>query len=168
MIACDDGGASMNVNHSYRMRFLSLILQNMAEFKKKAGFPCVWGLIDCTHVVVSPGGEPDMRRQFYNRKRQTTLNVQMVVGPDMKIVNMVNTWPGSAHDSRIFRESQLFALLRHEEPGLGFLLGDAGYAIHPAIMVPFQKNSLTSHARKKYNKCHAKTRILIEQVATLR
>jgi len=72
-------------------------------------FPGVFGLIDGTHVPVQVKAES--RDRFWDRKGNTSLNIQVVVGPDMKILDFVNRWPGSAHDSRIFRDSNLFARL---------------------------------------------------------
>ncbi|GBP36247.1 hypothetical protein EVAR_85494_1 [Eumeta japonica] len=38
-------------------------------------------------------------------------NNSVVVGPDMEIYDIVARWPGSAHDSRIFRCSKLYSRL---------------------------------------------------------
>ena len=139
--------------------------QNMIVFKERGGFPGVWGLIDCTHVPITAStADPLLYRKFFNRKRIPTLNVQVVAGPDMRILNMVNRWPGSAHDSRIFRSSNLFRELKEEVNGPGYLLGDAGYAVDAIIMTPFYETALHSAERRKYNKVHAKTRNLIERV----
>ena len=49
---------------------------------------------------------------------------------------MFAKYPGSAHDSRIFAESDLCEYFKQ---GLcnGYLLGDPGYALKPFLMVPY-------------------------------
>ena len=127
-------------------------------------FPDVWGAIDCTHVVVKP--KQEVATLFYDRKGNTSLNVQAVVGPEMRILHFVNRHPGSAHDSRIFRNSSLYALLESQPPA-GHLLGDAGYACAPYLLTPFRVrgnnvSSLTP-AQQRYQKSHARTRNVIER-----
>ena len=94
-----------------------------SEFEKIRGFPKVFGLIDGTHVNVQVPAA--VRSRFYDRKSNASLNIQVVVGPDMRIIDFVNRWPGSAHDSRIFHSSHLYARLENDPPD-GHLLGDSG------------------------------------------
>ena len=77
------------------------------------------------------------------------------------VTNVVARWPGSTHDSHIFRTS---AIGRHlEGNGLtdGVLLGDSGYACSPFLMTPY----LDPKTRKEelFNKAHKVTRCIIEQ-----
>ena len=64
----------------------------------------------------------------------------------MLFANLVVNWPGSAHDSRVFRESGICAALNRGDYN-GILLGDKGYRCD---------NNL-------YNAAHSKTRNLIER-----
>lgn len=65
------------------------------------GIPNVIGLIDCTHVkIYSPGGLEAER--FRNRKGYFSINVQCVGDFNLKILDLVASWPGSSHDSHIF------------------------------------------------------------------
>ncbi|KAM4522847.1 putative nuclease HARBI1 isoform 2-T3 [Odontesthes bonariensis] len=78
------------------------------EFYRIAGFPNVIGAVDCTHIKIkslSGGHEGD----FVNRKNFHSINVQMVCNADYLISNVVAKWPGSVHDSRVFRNSDLSA-----------------------------------------------------------
>lgn len=52
----------------------------------------------------------------------------MVCGPDFCITNVVAKWPGSVHDSRIFKES---VLCREFENGMLF-----GMFYHVVILYP--------------------------------
>lgn len=67
-----------------------------------SGFIGVDGAIDCTHIpILNPGG--DQGENFRNRKGIFSINVQIVSGPRCEILDIVARWPGSVHDSRIFR-----------------------------------------------------------------
>lgn len=46
-----------------------------------------------------------------------------------RFTNYVCKWPGSVHDSFIFRESQLHDLFKNQK--IGWLLGGSGYALQP-------------------------------------
>ncbi|XDV19487.1 hypothetical protein PO909_024952 [Leuciscus waleckii] len=110
-----------------------------------AGFPNVIGAIDCT--------------DFVNRKGFHSVNVQMVCDSMFHITNVEAKWPGSVHDSRIFRESHLCTLF---ECGAydGILLGDRGYACRQYFMTPFPDPNPGPQTR--FNTALARTRARIE------
>lgn len=134
----------------------------MVEYEKIAGFPNVWGTIDGTHVdVVVPA---EHKTIFYDRKSRTSLNLQVVVGPDMKILDLVNRWAGSVHDSRIYLCSRLNRdLLQNPPPG--HMLGDAGYTCLPFLLTPLRhsKKKEFTPAESAYQKSHIRTRNLVER-----
>lgn len=78
----------------------------------------------------------------------------------MIITNLVVNWPGSAHDSRIFRESGLCAALERGEYR-GVLLGDKGYRCTSYLFTPL-RHPETARERQ-YNSAHTRTRNLIER-----
>ena len=117
------------------------------------------GLIDCTHVQVQLPA--DLRSRFYNRKSTTSLNIQVVTDPHMRIINFVNRWPGSVHDSRIFHASELFCRLEHDRPD-GHILGDAGYTCYPYLLTPLRTGDLLP-PELNYQTSHIATRNLIER-----
>ncbi|KAM4554926.1 putative nuclease HARBI1 [Odontesthes bonariensis] len=71
-----------------------------------------------------------------NRKNFHSINVQMVCNANYLISNVVAKWPGSVHDSRVFRNSEIYRRLSQGE-FLGVLLGDRGYACQPFLLTPF-------------------------------
>ena len=95
--------------------------RHMDVFFDTAGFPGIIGLIDGTQVKIQAPVENE--DQFVNRKRYHSINVQVVMDPHCKIINLNAQWPGSVHDSRVLRESGLGDVL---ENGQGHLLGDSG------------------------------------------
>ncbi|XP_070385772.1 putative nuclease HARBI1 [Dermacentor albipictus] len=133
----------------------------MRDFYEIAHFAGVTGCIDGTHVrIKSPGGDD---AEFYrNRKGVFSINVQAVAGPMLQFFNVVASWPGSAHDSRIFDNSRVRVLYeQHRVPGL--LLGDMGYACSPFLMTPLAEPGPVNSPEGRYNKAHIKTRNSIER-----
>uniref|UniRef100_A0A3Q2NTI7 DDE Tnp4 domain-containing protein n=1 Tax=Fundulus heteroclitus TaxID=8078 RepID=A0A3Q2NTI7_FUNHE len=87
-----------------------------------SGFPKVIGAIHCTHIpFMAPPGPNE--GDFVNRKRVHSVNVQMMCGSMHLITNVEAKWPGSVHDSRIFRESHLCTLFERGKGTNGILTG---------------------------------------------
>lgn len=132
------------------------------RFAAIAPMPGVIGCIDCTHVpIVSPGGENV--EQFRNRKGFLSINVQAVCDADLKFTNFVCSWPGSAHDSRIFRNSAVCHLLERQdqEDRLCFLLGDGGYPCLSYLLTPLPNPS--NDKEQRYNSAHIRIRNCVER-----
>jgi len=82
------------------------IKEVQSKFFKIGHFPLVIGCIDGTHIPIkSPGG--NNAEIFRNRKGIISLNIQVVTGPELEILDIVIRWPGSAHDSRIYNNSTI-------------------------------------------------------------
>uniref|UniRef100_A0A3Q2PB11 DDE Tnp4 domain-containing protein n=1 Tax=Fundulus heteroclitus TaxID=8078 RepID=A0A3Q2PB11_FUNHE len=110
------------------------------------------------HFQVPPGpNEGD----FVNRKGFHSVNVQMVCDSMHLITNVEAKWPGSVHDSRIFRESHLFTLFERGDFD-GILLGDGGCACRQYFMTPSPNPNPTPGAQTRYNASLARTRACIE------
>uniref|UniRef100_A0A8C7L3E7 DDE Tnp4 domain-containing protein n=1 Tax=Oncorhynchus kisutch TaxID=8019 RepID=A0A8C7L3E7_ONCKI len=134
--------------------------ETAAGFYRRARFPGVLGAIDCTRIPIpNPGGENG--ELFCNRKGYCSINVQAVCDDKGQLTNIVARWPGSTHDSRIFDNSHLCAML---ERGAyeGHLLGDNEYACRGCLMTPLL-NPQTPEERE-CNTSHIPVRGLIENV----
>ncbi|XP_046398940.1 putative nuclease HARBI1 isoform X1 [Ischnura elegans] len=129
------------------------------SFYAMASFPGVVGCIDCTHIPIkSPGG--DLAEVYRNRKGWFSMNVQVVVGPSMEIMDIVCRWQGSVHDARIFHNSRL----KHRfEAGQmrGILLGDSGHPLLPYLFTPVLHP--TTGPERRYNTSHIRTRSIVER-----
>ncbi|KAG1944953.1 putative nuclease HARBI1 [Pimephales promelas] len=127
------------------------------EFYKIAAFPNVIGTVDCTHIRIQrPSGAHE--GDYVNRKSFHS-NVQMICDADCLITNLEAKWPGSVHDSRIFRASRIYQRLSRGEFS-GVLLGDKGYACETFLMTPLTDPQ--TPAQQADNHAHAKTRARIE------
>ena len=72
-------------------------------------------------------------------------------------------WPGSTHDSHIFRTSAVGRQLEGGNHGLeeGVLLWDSGYPCTKFLMTPYTQPQ--SPSQKKFNRAHKTTRCVIER-----
>jgi hypothetical protein len=82
------------------------------KFYEVTRFPRVTMAMDCTHIPISSlGGENS--KVFRNRKGWMSFNIQLIVGPNMEIYDVVTRWPGSVHDSRIFQNIRALELIEN-------------------------------------------------------
>ena len=66
----------------------------------------ILGCIDGTHVVIDP---PTLRKDDYiDRKGNVSLNLQAVCNEQKKFIDIFVGYPGSCHDSWVFKNSSLF------------------------------------------------------------
>ncbi|KAJ1193453.1 hypothetical protein NDU88_002751 [Pleurodeles waltl] len=138
-------------------------LQKQQETKQGfyliSGFPHVLGAIDCTHVRLVP---PAATEHLYcNRKHTHSSNVQAIVDHQGLITNIVAKYPGSVHDSFIFRHCTINEHFQDGRYGNVLLVADQGYGIHPWIMTPFGNPSTA--AERAYNDAHRRTRSIVER-----
>ncbi|XP_030762453.1 putative nuclease HARBI1 [Sitophilus oryzae] len=123
-------------------------------------FPRCIGAVDCTHVKIqSPGGAN--AENYRNRKGFFSFNVQAICDSDLKISNIVCRWPGSTHDSMIFRNSRVKAEFENGVYGNNLLLGDSGYGVKPYLITPLANP--TTRAENLFNEAQIRTRNPIER-----
>ena len=66
-----------------------------------------------------------------------SINVQLVCGPNLEILDVCARWPGSTHDARVLRQSGLHQQFeRGMMRGGGILLGDSGYPCKRWLLTP--------------------------------
>jgi len=89
------------------------------------------------------------------------LNVQALVNSELQFMDIVARWPGSAHDSHIFRNSRLFARLESGEFQKMAILGDSGYALKPYLLTPI--SNPVGRTQMLYNESQIRTRNVVER-----
>lgn len=99
---------------------------------------------------------------YRNRKGYFSLNVQVVGGPSLEILDVVARWPGSTHDQVIFNNSTKQFKFETDQIGDSILLGDGGYECRPYILVPLISPS--TNAELLYNESQIRTRNTIERL----
>ncbi|XP_067613022.1 putative nuclease HARBI1 isoform X1 [Eurosta solidaginis] len=134
------------------------------NFFSTSGIPGVIGCIDGTHVkIVAP--EKGLQHLYYCRKGYFSINA-MIMCDDLMNIKYVNAkHPGATHNSMVFQMSvlkpQLEAMYDHGEANT-WLLGDAGYALTPYLLMPY-RNADEGTLESMYNNRHSKARNMIEK-----
>lgn len=133
--------------------------QAKADWASRFRIPTVIGAIDCTHVLIQkPSAFGD---EYVNRKGKASINVQMTCDANEKITSVDAQWPGSVHDSRIWRLSGVQEVVRRFD-GDVCLLGDSGYGITPWLLTPYSE--VRNAQERQFNLIHAQERVIIERV----
>lgn len=133
------------------------------QFYEVAHFPQVLGCVDSTHILICPPS--DTEHVYRNHKSQHSLNIQVVCNAKCLITDLVARYPGSTHDSYIFRHCGLYERLSRGDFGDGWLLGDSAYSLSPWIMTPYLQPR--TPRQRRYNAAHKQTRNIIERTFVL-
>lgn len=134
-----------------------------SDFMNRFGFPGVIGAVDCTHVaILKPTAE---EHNFINRKGYHSLNVQIISDANLRILSLNANYPGSSHDSFIWRQSNIYQhMQRRYEEGLRgtWVIGDSGYPLEPFLLTPFL-TPVPESPEANFNSHHAQARNCVER-----
>ena len=133
-------------------------------FRDKRGFPDVIGALDSTHIQIRP---PKEHLQTYvNRKGYHSIILQAVCREDMRFKNCFVGWPGSCHDSRVLKNSDLWDN-GQRWCGEKHLIGDGGFPLTSWLLTPFRDTGHLTPVQRHYNFCLSSTRQVIERSFSL-
>lgn len=120
---------------------------------------CV-GAIDGCHIRTECPRH--LHDQYYNRKQFYSLNLQALVDDSGKFIDIVSGYPGSVHDSRVFRNSQLYNERLYPPEGY-FIIGDGGYPCRRnplAILTPYRNPDTPE--KRAFNHALSRARVIVE------
>ncbi|CAL2041673.1 unnamed protein product [Caenorhabditis brenneri] len=126
-------------------------------FKSLTKIPGVVGCIDGTHIRIP--APPENEHLFVNRKSYHSLNVGLACDFDLSFVWISCKFGGSAHDSRVFRESALHQGLQAGTLK-GILLGDSAYRSEAFLYKPILNPA--TDPEKRYTDALCRGRVKIE------
>lgn len=134
------------------------IMEARLQWQNAYTFPAVAGAIDCTQIAIQKPREHG--DEYINRKGFASINVQATCNSREEFTSADASWPGSVHDSRILRNSDIYARLLQNNGQLT-LLGDGGYGIAPWMLTPYRnpQNDIENY----YNIQHSTNRVIIER-----
>ncbi|XP_041377347.1 protein ANTAGONIST OF LIKE HETEROCHROMATIN PROTEIN 1-like [Gigantopelta aegis] len=89
------------------------------SFKDKSGIDHIIGAIDGTHTQLL--NLPNDSKDYFSRREYPSVQLQLVVDHNLRVMDAYTDWPGSAHDTCVFRNSKQNRFHGH------FLLGDCAY-----------------------------------------
>lgn len=130
------------------------------KFFERAGFPNVGGALDGTYIPIR--GPTTFRDSYICRKGFPAMHLQAVCDSSLRFLDVFCGYPGSVHDSRVFRNSLLHDALQNL-PGKYHLLGDSAYPLSNMLLTPFRDNGHLTSEQKKFNAAHSSTRVDIER-----
>lgn len=134
-------------------------------FRSVSGFPGVIGAIDGCHIEIKA---PDnLQADYIDRSGTHSINLLAVCDHNKKLTYTFAGYPGSAHDSRVYRDSALGRTLLLEPETLmpsasHHILGDSGFQLSSYLLTPYKDYGNLNQRQKKYNKKHSQTRVIIE------
>ena len=145
----------------------------MRRSESLAGFPNVVGAIDGSHIAIKA---PHVHHEdYFNRKKNYSINLQGVVDATGKFIDVSTGWPGSIHDARVLRLSTLYQRAENNliltEPvkrinGVTvrpLLIGDSAYPLLPWLVSPYPHSHNLNRNQAKFNKILSKSRVTVER-----
>jgi nuclease HARBI1 len=116
--------------------------------------------VDGSHINIRAPSQNGL--VYINRKQKHSINVQFLCDNNHYFMDVVAKWPGSAHDSFIFRNSNVCRRFENGEFGDGILIGDSGYYRTPYLLTPTSTRSITP-AEEARNLAISRTRSKVER-----
>lgn len=132
------------------------------HFLNTKKFPGVIGAVDGTHIEIDRPNHKDDPDSYYTRKKRFAIHVQGVVDHTKKFIHIFLGYPGSVHDARVFRESDLFPVLPNLCSDHEYILADSAYPLLKHVIVPYRDNGHLTARQKNFNKTLSSCRVVVE------
>ncbi len=139
------------------------------DLQSKVDFPGAFAIVDGSLIAMAAVSR-SVEHAFMTRKHFHAINTQFIIDGRMRFLSVNARYPGSTHDSLIWRASLANASLRRlysrmERHWKFFMLADNGYPLQPWLLKPYDSPDTLS--KKLYNKNHRKLRSLVERAIGL-
>ena len=129
-------------------------------YERKNGFPGVIGSLDGTHIRISSPREN--KKSYINRKGFHSIQLQSVCREDLTFTHCFTGFPGSCHDSRTLKNSDLWHHGR-ELCGDDHILADAAYPLQRWLITPYRDNGHLTPSQRHFNTMLSSNRVTIER-----
>ena len=132
------------------------------------------GAIDCTHIFIK-GPNCESKYDYYCRSQRYLTNAKAVVGANLYFSDVATGFPGSMHDTRVLRQTNLS---ERAESGVIFditvkkirnvevrplILGDGRYPLRNWLVKPFNFTAALSEKEKRFNRVLSSSRVSVER-----
>ncbi|XP_063040017.1 uncharacterized protein LOC134435115 [Engraulis encrasicolus] len=147
-------------------------LEMAAYFKDRWGVPQCVGAIDGSHIpIIAP---QEYASDYYNRKHFYSIVLQGVVNGKGQFWDVCVGFPGRVHDSRIFKQSDLWKRIGDGQMfntdiqniaghGVGhYIIGDPAYQLQRWLMKPFSDTGRLTPDQQTFNYRVSRARSVIE------
>ncbi|XP_060562378.1 putative nuclease HARBI1 [Ruditapes philippinarum] len=129
------------------------------HYERKNGFPNIIGSLDGTRIRISAPSEN--QKSYINRKGFHSIQLQAVCREDLTFTHCFTGFPGSVHDSRILKNSDLWDY-GQELCGNDHILADGGYPLQTWLLTLPGQRILTPNQRH-FNSLLSSNRVSIER-----
>lgn len=149
-----------------------------SKFEKIQGLPNCCGVIDTTNIRFCQSSGDPTNEVWLDKENHTSMVMQVIVGPEMRFMNVITGLPGSLSDSLLLEDSTFYKLseegkrlngknfqLSDEAELREYIIGDAGFPLLPWLITPFRGNKL-SEAKCDFNKRHQETWMVAQRALT--
>ncbi|KAG0426066.1 hypothetical protein HPB47_026798 [Ixodes persulcatus] len=127
----------------------------ISGFEAKGGFPGVLGAIDGSHIVCK-GLQGKNAQSYINRHGLPSVLLQAICDHEARFLHCSAGDPGSVHDARMYRRSELPTILTADKfPFDSHLFGDGAYPLRQSLLVPYRNNGRLTEQHRKYNTTHS-------------
>ena len=143
----------------------------IALFQDECGIPQAVGAIDGTHIeIIAPENPFD----YFDRQQRYSVIMQAVVGENLKFLDTAIGYPGSMHDSRVLRNSELYRKATNGDiltapvrsmNGIQIkplLIGDGAYPLLPWLIKPYPNVNLNAN-EQRFNRTLSSARSTVER-----
>ena len=107
------------------------------KFYEIAHFPGVVGLVDGTHIRIQRPSE--VEADYINRHFTTKLTSKLFANQMECFSDVLACFPGSVHDSRIWKISGVGMHVENTFSIGEHILGDSGYMLRPYLLTPYRQ-----------------------------
>ena len=144
----------------------------IALFQDESKIPQAVGAIDGTHIEIIA---PDQPFDYFDRHHRYSVTMQAVVGENLMFLDTAIGYPGSMHDARILRASNIFTKAENgeilKEPAITLngvkvrplLLGDGAYPLLPWLLKPYPITVILNRSQRRFNKTLSSARSTVER-----
>lgn len=132
-------------------------------FFEKAGFPGVIGAIDGTHINLFAAPNVDHKDTYFSRHHRYAIQLQAICDHQGLIISYSIGWPGSVHDSKVYRHSHFYIAESKTLAGDEHIIGDAAYPLSGFLITPY-RGTVRGTPEREFNRLLSKTRVIIENV----
>ena len=144
----------------------------IALFQDECKIPQAVGAIDATHIGIIAPEEPF---DYFDRHHRYSVIMQAVVGENLVFLDTAIGYPGSMHDARVLRQSNIFRKAENgdilTEPfvtvnGVNVrprLLGDGAYPLLPWLLKPYPINAILNRSQRRFNKTLSSAQSTVER-----
>ena len=135
------------------------------EFLMLGGIPGVIGAVDGCHIHIKAPG--NTQADYIDRNQRHFVNLTAVCTADRKFSFIQAGFPGSAHDSRVFKSCTVFTKMQNcdatffSSPDY-HIVGDSAFPLHKHFMVPFKNIVNPCEAQIKFNTKLSRARVRVE------